>query len=404
MIKTYSTKISQLSFFFCLLFIASSCEKETPDTTGETPVSVSISELSLDEGAEAEVSKAFVRIRLGKEATELITVYVSTEDGTATQGEDYLSFENMPIVFEPGDKNKDFQISIIGDDEAEQDENFKLNISNIEGNAIADEDSALITILNDDKEPVPLFIPTTGFTTPESRPGMNLIWQDEFSGANIDANNWTFEIGRGNNGWGNEELQFYQRQNSSIVSGNLVIEAREESVGNPYTSSRMITENKFDFLYGRVDIRAALPKGQGIWPALWMLGTNIRTVGWPSCGEIDIMEIVGHEPAKLHGTAHWSNGGSKADFGGSTTLPSGTFNDQFHVFSIIWTENRIQWLLNDVKYHELSTSPATMDEFRKNQFFIFNVAVGGIWPGSPDASTQFPQRMIVDYIRVFQEQ
>ena len=165
----------------------------------------------------------------------------------------------------------------------------------------------------------------------------------------------------------------------------------------------MITKDKFSFKYGRVDIRAALPYGQGIWPALWMLGSNFSSVGWPHCGEIDIMEIVGHEPNKLHGTVHWANENNvHAEYSGETTLNSGTFNDKFHVFSIIWNENQIQWLLDDEVYHTVSLSAPALSEFKEEFFFIFNVAVGGNWPGSPDATTAFPQQMIVDYIRVFQ--
>ncbi|MEO0639590.1 MAG: glycoside hydrolase family 16 protein, partial [Bacteroidota bacterium] len=165
------------------------------------------------------------------------------------------------------------------------------------------------------------------------------------------------------------------------------------------------TRDKQSFQYGRVDIRALLPKGQGIWPALWMLGSNFSSVGWPRCGEIDIMELVGGGEGKddvVHGTVHWEQDGQRALFGGDYQLPTGIFNDEFHVFSIIWTENAIRWLVDDIEYHVINTSPAELDEFRNSFFFIFNVAVGGDWPGSPDGSTEFPQMMVVDYVRVFQ--
>ena len=145
-----------------------------------------------------------------------------------------------------------------------------------------------------------------------------------------------------------------------------------------------------------------MPKGQGIWPALWMLGANFWDIDWPHCGEIDIMEILGHEPNKLHGTAHWEANGH-ASHPGTTTLDNGDFSDEFHVFSIIWTPQKITWYLDDVVYNELDTSPAALNAFRNEFFFIFNIAVGGDWPGNPDATTQFPQLMIVDYIRVFQQ-
>ena len=219
---------------------------------------------------------------------------------------------------------------------------------------------------------------------------------------------WTYEIGNGEWGWGNNELQFYRSDNTSLVDGNLVIAARNESFnGFQYTSSRFITRNKFEFTHGRVDIRARIPEGQGIWPALWMLGENINTVGWPRCGEIDIMEIVGHEPNVVHGTVHYANpNGDRIQNGSETRLTGGKkFSDEFYVFSLEWEEDRIRWFLNDVQYHSVSRGGLGLSNpypFNEPFFFIFNVAVGGQWPGSPDASTVFPQHMIVDYIRVFQ--
>ncbi len=249
-------------------------------------------------------------------------------------------------------------------------------------------------------------IPTEGADSPLSYPNMSLVWQDEFNGTSLNASNWTYEIGTGNSGWGNNELQYYTSENTSILEGNLVITAKRETRNNSsYTSSRIVTQGKHDFQYGRVDVRASLPKGQGMWPAVWMLGSNFSTLGWPACGEIDIMEMIGGVGREntVHGTVHWSNAGSHAEFGGSRTLSSGTFHDVYHVFSIVWNENSITWLVDNVQYHVIDTSPAELDEFRNNFFFIMNLAVGGNWPGSPDATTIFPQHLIVDYIRIFQE-
>jgi len=154
-----------------------------------------------------------------------------------------------------------------------------------------------------------------------------------------------------------------------------------------------------------VDVRAALPYGKGIWPAIWMLGDNITTVGWPACGEIDIMELIGGQGLNdrtIHGTAHWSNSGAHAQFGNSISLSSGKFADEFHVFSIVWNQNSITWMLDDVVYNTLDITPAELSEFQENFFLIMNVAVGGNWPGSPDATSIFPQTMYVDYVRIFQ--
>jgi beta-glucanase (GH16 family) len=234
---------------------------------------------------------------------------------------------------------------------------------------------------------------------------MNLVWADEFDGPALNSDFWTFETGNGSNGWGNNELQFYRTQNTSIQEGHLVITAKKEPFGGKeYTSSRIITKSKKEFRYGRVDIRAALPKGQGIWPALWMLGSNFDTVSWPACGEIDIMEMIGGGGREntVYGTVHWQNEGKNAKYEGKTTLPSGTYSDQFAVYSIIWDATSIRWLVDNKQFHVIDTTPAELDEFRRNFFFIFNVAVGGNWPGSPNTTTTFPQHMIVDYVRVFQ--
>jgi len=245
-----------------------------------------------------------------------------------------------------------------------------------------------------------------GYISPLNYEGYDLVWHDEFSGSLIDQSNWVFETGTGcpNCGWGNNELEYYRSENATLKDGVLVIEAREEKFENSnYTSARMTTQNKQSFQYGRIDIRALLPKGQGIWPALWMLGNNISSIGWPACGEIDIMEMIGgyETDNQVNGTLHWYNDGHTYT-GNAYSLDNGLFADEYHVFSIVWDESSIQWFVNDYKYHEIDISPSHMTEFHDKFFFVFNVAVGGNWPGSPDATTVFPQQMKVDYIRVFQ--
>lgn len=243
-----------------------------------------------------------------------------------------------------------------------------------------------------------------GYTTPMSYPEYNLIWNDEFNETIINAENWNFEIGTGNSGWGNNELQYYRKENASQQGGVLIIEAKEEAYqGAQYTSARMTTNDKVEFQFGRIDIRALLPQGQGLWPALWMLGQNFYTIGWPACGEIDIMEMVGGDAKEntVHGSLHWDDNGHVSETG-AYTLPSNTFAHSYHVFSLIWTPVSIKWLVDDVKYYEKDITSADMTEFQLEHFFIFNVAVGGNWPGAPDETTIFPQKMKVDYVRVFQ--
>ncbi len=252
-------------------------------------------------------------------------------------------------------------------------------------------------------------IPTSGYETPLSYPGMTLVWQDEFDG-NVLSSDWVHETGNdpgGLPGWGNNELQYYKSENTGVFDGYLLITAKNEfESGFNYTSSRIKTQGLKSFKYGRVDIRAALPYGQGIWPALWMLGDNIVSEGWPGCGEIDIMELIGgsgYNDRTIYGTLHWLDNGSHASAGNNSSLPSGTlYAEEFHVFSIIWDPNSIKFLRDDVQYHEIDITGAELTEFHENFFFIFNVAVGGNWPGSPDNTTVFPQTMAVDYVRVFQ--
>ncbi|HSV89442.1 MAG TPA: glycoside hydrolase family 16 protein [Bacteroidales bacterium] len=246
-----------------------------------------------------------------------------------------------------------------------------------------------------------------GFISPLSYEGYNLVWQDEFNGTTIDPDYWVFETGTGCPnlcGWGNNELQFYRSQNAWVSNGTLIIEARRESIqGSAFTSARMKTQGRKSFQYGRIDIRALLPKGQGMWPALWMLGNNITTVGWPRCGEIDIMEMVGGQGREntVHGTIHWFTD-RHVFTGRGFTLSQGTFYQRYHVFSLIWDQSFVRFLVDNVQFHQIDITPDHMTEFHHEFFFIFNIAVGGNWPGSPDATTIFPQQMRVDYVRVFQ--
>lgn len=259
-------------------------------------------------------------------------------------------------------------------------------------------------VIDTGEEPVPV---GQGYSTPLSYEGYSLVWNDEFSGSGINSSDWTFEIGDGCPnlcGWGNNELQYYRSENAWVENDVLTIEARKENYGGrAYTSSRMITQQKQSFQYGRIDIRALLPEGQGIWPALWMLGENITSNGWPACGEIDIMELVGGTGDNtVHGTVHYDNGGHVYE-GEGYTLSSGVFSDEYHVFSLIWDSEKIRIYVDDQKYFEKNITDANLSEFHKPFFLIFNIAVGGNWPGNPDQTTVFPQQMKVDYVRVFQE-
>lgn len=259
-----------------------------------------------------------------------------------------------------------------------------------------------LRIIRDDEE----FSNTQSVTIEQDDQGdPNLLWSEEFNYSGLpDASIWNMETGGG--GWGNNELQYYtdREENASVGGGYLTITAKEEAYsGRDYTSARMTTQNKFDFKYGKIEARIKLPYGQGIWPAFWMLGANFNSVGWPSCGEIDIMELVGGNGRDntCHATLHWDNNGAHASYGESYSLPSGIFADDFHVFTVEWDTQRIKGLVDGHQYFVADITPSGLSEFHENFFIILNVAVGGNWPGAPNATTEFPQTMLIDYIRVY---
>jgi len=386
-------RIFSIIVLVLVLCLTLACTENDPINVEE--VIVSIDDLNIDEGNEDK--SFFVKARLSAPATEDIQIQLGTLDESATEGEDYVAIENYFHTFLKGQSIHDFKIEILGDEEFENDEDFIIEVVYPQNEK---NKNGKITIVNDDPDTIKI-IPSGGYISADSYTGMEMIWSDEFNvGENLEKY-WTFEYG--DHGWGNNEWQNYKKSNTTIHDGGyLVIEARKEAGTNNYSSSRIITRDKFEFQYGRVDIRAALPYGQGIWPALWMLGENLSSVGWPACGEIDIMELIGHQAATTHGTIHWSNNGDHSSYGKSKKLSSGIFSDEFHVFSIIWNEESIEWYLDDIKFMTADIAPSGLSEFHNKFFFIFNVAVGGNWPGYPDQSTVFPQRMIVDYIRVFQ--
>jgi beta-glucanase (GH16 family) len=234
----------------------------------------------------------------------------------------------------------------------------------------------------------------------------SLTWSDEFDGASgstVDSSKWAYDSGPN---WFNGELQYYASGNTNASldgSGNLVIEARQETrEGRQYTSARLKTEGRRTFTYGRFEGRMKLPYGQGIWPAFWMLGGN----SWPNSGEIDIMENLGREPSISYGTIHGPGYSGANGPSASYTLPGGAvFSDDFHVFAVEWEPNTIRWYVDDT--HFSTKTPADIGGnnwvFDHGFFFILNLAVGGEWPGNPDGTTVFPQRMVIDYVRVCEQ-
>ena len=248
--------------------------------------------------------------------------------------------------------------------------------------------------------------------------GYTLSWSDEFSGPDgsaPDYSKWTYDTG--GNGWGNNELEYYtsRAQNAQIQSGNLVITVLKEIYTGPdgvtrnYTSARLKTQGLFTQAYGRFEARIKIPAGQGLWPAFWMLGNDISSLGWPACGEIDIMENIGKEPATVHGSLHGPSTVSKtSDASAPFSLPAGqNFADDFHRYAVEWEPSTVRFYVDTNLYATFSQSqwPAGGTWVFNHPFFLLlNVAVGGTWPGPPDSTTVFPQQMLVDYVRVYTKQ
>ncbi|MEM6522486.1 MAG: glycoside hydrolase family 16 protein [Bacteroidota bacterium] len=274
----------------------------------------------------------------------------------------------------------------------------------------SDDNTVPIQIDDTDQSALGNQLPETGYEAPSSYMGYILTWSDEFDGNSLNLNNWNYETGNtdpfGNIGWGNNELQLYGRGNVSVDNGYLTIEAREESNGS-FTSGRINSRDKQEYQYGRIDIRAALPNQRGMWPAIWMLGENHLEIGWPACGEIDIMEafIAGPETAnQIKSNAFWGNSFPAPNAPSPPyKLSSGDFSEQWHVFSLEWEENNLKFFVDGSQHYELIINEELGAHFRNEFFFIMNVAVGGNPVPSPDASTVFPQRMFVDYVRVYQK-
>ncbi len=379
------------------------CDKGPDDNGGNTSIVVPKISIAGDDGLEGNGSNSLFEfdVTLSASTTETVRVDFATQDASAKAGEDYIAAAGT-LTFEPGDIIETIIIEVIGDSDDEEKEQFLVKLSNAV-NATLTISDAIGGITNDEDL---VNDPGDGYSTPIEYDGYELVWHDEFSGSVINSNFYTHEFG--DHGWGNQELQNYTNspQNSYVRDGKLCIEARDEG-NNKYSSARIITKDKYEFVYGRVDIRAKVPGTQGIWPALWMLGENISDIGWPACGEIDIMELVGHEQSTIHGTAHYGAQGQGYSIfkGDHSSLDGGQhYDDEFHVFSIVWEPNSVKWYRDDILFHSLTPSDIGSEVWRFNQefFFIFNVAVGGQWPGYPDATTVFPAKMEIDYIRVFQ--
>ncbi|NND73217.1 MAG: glycoside hydrolase family 16 protein [Rhodothermales bacterium] len=237
-----------------------------------------------------------------------------------------------------------------------------------------------------------------------------LVWSDEFDGSDLDTTKWSYQIGDGcaNRlcGWGNNELQWYTRENAVVTDGNLVIHARHDpGAETQFTSSRIRTLNQGDWKYGKFEVRAALPTGQGLWSAIWMMPSDNAYGSWAASGEVDIVEALGHLPDRVYGTLHYGDRWPENTQSGDTLFFDDTAISEFHTYSIIWQHGKIEWFVDDTKFGEQTSWYTSGHEFPapfdKRFHLILNVAIGGAWPENPDSTTTFPQQMVVDYVRVY---
>lgn len=238
--------------------------------------------------------------------------------------------------------------------------------------------------------------------------GWKLVWADEFNYTGLpDTNKWGYETGFRRN----QESQYYtcaRPENARVEDGHLVIECRKENYTPPnhapvdYTAASLITKNKASWQYGRIEVRAKLPHGQGVWPAIWMLGTNDSQVGWPRCGEIDIMEFVGKAPKGIHGTVHYAIDGENKSSG--SKLETNRPWEDYHIYALEWTPKRMDFYFDHHKYHSFAVAKADQgadNPFRAPQYLILNFALGGDW-GGPIDDTILPQQFLIDYVRIYQ--
>jgi beta-glucanase (GH16 family) len=390
-------------FFSFLILISAACKKGGNGSNEPTPT-VSISNVTQAEGNGGNSSFVFL-VKLNRASSKQVVITWSTMEGSAKAGDDFTAVTNQSVTLQPGETEKPISVTIVADDIREADDEFTLMITGAT-NATIQQHTATGYIANDDTR-VPFT--NTGYDPPAGHAGYALLWADEFDNSTLNSSIWSFENGDGCPnvcGWGNNELEYYRPDNLFFQDGKMLIEAKKESYGGKsYTSSKILTRDKKFFKYGRIDIRAKLPKGKGIWPAFWLLPQHNVFGGWPQSGEIDLMELVGHEPGKTHGTIHYGPGPGSTQISRNYNLPgTATFFDEFHVFSLEWKQDQMKWIVDGNLYSTINKTDlgSANYPFNENFFLIINFAIGGNWPGSPDAATTFPQWLAVDYVRVYQ--
>ena len=399
--RKFPMQIIQLIFLSVFFIMSCSGGGDSPNNPPKSKPTVSIKNAQVSRKNSSTTIRFYVD--LSSAANQQVSVQYTTQSGSAKAGSDFEA-KSGTVAINSGSKEASIDIPVKVDSLRQPDQKFYVQLSD-PTNATLGTAKATGTIMDNGT-----YLPTdsSGYTSPKSYSGYTMVWDDEFNHKHLNTNIWNRETG--GNGWGNNELEYYtsSTNNSFLSSGNLIISARKEQHGgNDYTSARLTTQGNKSFTYGRIDIRAKLPVAQGMWPALWMLGSNISSNPWPASGEIDIMELIGKNPNEVHGSLHWKKtDGSEGNFTKTHTLSSGDYSQKFHVYSLVWSQDSLKVLVDNNVYAAASRQDIVQPNpypFDNPFFLIFNVAVGGNWPGPPTASTDFPQRMYVDYVRVFQK-
>jgi beta-glucanase (GH16 family) len=230
-----------------------------------------------------------------------------------------------------------------------------------------------------------------------------LVWEENFNGTELNEYIWNYELGNGCPnicGWGNNESQIYTKENHELKEGILIIHPKKEN--DKYTSTRITTKTKKEFLYGRMEVKAKLPIGKGLWPAFWMLGSNISQKGWPQCGEIDILEYVGKNPGTIYTTLHTTDSHGESKNTKITKIP--TIENGFHMYAIDWTKDKIDFFVDEKLVYTFAPNTTTEEIWPFNQpfYFLINVAIGGNFGGPEIDDSIFPQTFEIDYIKVYQ--
>ncbi|MEO1807509.1 MAG: family 16 glycosylhydrolase [Bacteroidota bacterium] len=371
----------------CLIVLAG-CEQE--------PISMDpILALTSAQAIESDRDIRFA-LTLSEAIDQDLTINFSVSELTAGEGTDFESPAAPQVVIPAGATTGEIIIPLINDVEVEIEESFLLEITN-DGNLMMVNNPVQGSITSDDM----LTIDSEGFAAPTSYDLFTLVWEEEFE-RSLDPAIWNYETGTGRGGNPDNELQDYRSQNAYVQDGYLVIDLRQEPNGS-YSSARIHTEGKREFQFGRIDIRAKLPQGEGIRSQLSMLGENFASASLPRSGGIDLVDLNGAVTDVAESGAEWFQDGEARAIQDTFNTRTTTFAEEFHVYSIYWEPTQITWYIDDVKYNLLTTTPEEMDEFRQEFFFVLGAAIGGDVVGAPKDETSFPQRLIVDYIRVYQE-